>query len=80
MMKLVSKTREGAKVIKEYDNPTTPFERAVAAKVVGYEAKAAFEALIQERGPMALKRRIDAEVERLWQLQAGAQHTVSAVG
>ncbi len=79
VMKLVSKTREGAKVIKGYDDPTTPFERAVAAKVVGNKAKAAFEALMREHGPLSLKRRIDVELERLWQLQAGAVHTVSVV-
>ncbi len=66
-------------MIKGYDDPTTPFERAVAAKVVGNEAKAAFEALMREHGPLSLKRRIDVELERLWQLQAGAVHTVSVV-
>ncbi len=79
MMKLVSKTREGAKLKKEYDAPTTPFERAVTAQVVGEEAKQMFEQLLGERGPLALKRSIDAEVQRLWHLRIGARQMASAV-
>jgi len=80
VMKLVSKEREGARVRKRYDTPTTPYERALAAGAVGAEARAAFEALLGERGPMALKRRLDAEVERLWRLEVGARPPVAAVG
>lgn len=70
MLKPVGEQREGAKVSKEYDEPRTPFERALAAGVVGGEARAGFEAAPGERGPLALKRALDAECEALWALPA----------
>ncbi len=73
MMKLVSKEREGAKVRKRYDEPRTPYKRALLADVVGEEASLGFEQVLREHGPMGLKRQLDAQIEKLWRLRAGAQ-------
>ncbi len=79
VMKLIGKERDGAKVRKKYDTPETPFQRAVDLKVVGEEARAEFETAMAERGPLALKRRMDAEIEGLWRLRAeSTRHSATA--
>ena len=72
VMKLVAKERDGAKVRKRDDGPQTPFRRALAAGVVSDDARQAFETLLRAQGPLALRRQVDVELERLWALRAGA--------
>ena len=69
-MKLISKERDGAKATKEYDEPKTPLERAVAAGAIRGEARARFEEALADRGPLGLRRRMDAEIDRLWRSRA----------
>ncbi len=77
-MKLVSKEREGAKVRKRYDEPRTPYKRALLAGVVGEEARLEFERLLGTYGPMGLKQQLDAQIEKLWRLRVGAQSLIAA--
>lgn len=72
LMKLVGKERVGEKVRKRYDVPSTPYRRAMEAGVMLPEAQAWFESQVQAHGPMALRRRLDAELDRLWSLRAGS--------
>jgi hypothetical protein len=65
VMKLVGKDRQGARVRKRYDVPTTPYRRALAAGVLEADAQAAFEALLAQNGPLGLRRQIDRELEWL---------------
>ncbi len=76
-MKLVSKEREGAKVRKRYDEPMTPYKRALSAGMVGEEARLEFDRLLGTHGPMGLKRQLDVEIEKLWRLRPGAQSLVA---
>jgi hypothetical protein len=76
VMKLIGKERAGAKVRKKYDGAQTPYRRALAAGVVPEEQQAALEALMPTRGPLALRRWLDAELERLWRLSVGARPEV----
>jgi hypothetical protein len=75
VMKLTAKERQGAKVKKCYDVPTTPYQRALRAGVLSAQAKAQCE---QERlrvapGPLALRRRLEVEVAHLWGLRVGSR-------
>ena len=45
----------------------------------GSEARAEFEAALGEWGPLALKCRLDAQIERLWQLQTEGTRTSTGV-
>ncbi len=72
VMKLTGKERVGAKVRKRYDEPKTPYRRALEAGVMLPEAQAQFERQMRAHGPMALRRRLDAELDRLWSLRAGS--------
>ena len=66
MMKLVGKERMGSGVRKCYDEARTPFRRGIAAGVIDPEKRAEMEHLMADNGPLSLKRRIDAELEKLW--------------
>ena len=72
VMKLIGKERVGEKVRKRYDVPKTPYRRAMEAGVMLAEAQAQFESQVQAQGPMALRRRLDAELDRLWSLRVGS--------
>lgn len=72
VMKLTGKERAGPKVRKRYDVPKTPYRRAREAGVMLPEAQAQFESQVQKHGPLALRRRLDAELDRLWSLRAGS--------
>ncbi len=77
VMKLIGKERVGAKVRKRYDVPKTPYQRATEAGAMDPERLAKFESQMRAQGPMALRRRLDAELDRLWSLRAGSPATTS---
>jgi Integrase core domain len=77
VMKLIGKERVGAKVRKKYDVPRTPYRRAVAAGAIQEEAKACFEGLMGQSGPLALRGRLEAELDRLWTLRVGNRAQVA---
>lgn len=58
--KLVSKVRDGAKVLKKYDRPTTPHRRADRHKAVSEEDRAIMADTLTELNPAAIQRQIQA--------------------
>jgi hypothetical protein len=73
VMKLVGKEREGSRVRKRYDEARTPFRRALEAGVIAEGGRAELEQLMADDGPLPLRRRIDAELDKLWRLRVGGQ-------
>jgi Integrase core domain len=71
VQKLVRKARDGAKVHREYDRARTPYQRLREAGVLEAATRDELEALYRSLNPLRLRRRIDAELERLWSLAAG---------
>ncbi|MGH9169022.1 MAG: integrase, partial [Acidimicrobiia bacterium] len=67
-MKLVEKTRKGAKVRRRYDTPRTPYRRVLASRRVSAEAKAALTEIYDRLNPVALKREITTLQGRLLRL------------
>ncbi len=59
-MKLVSKTRRGAKLTKRFDRARTPYQRVLASPQVSREARAALTRTYLGLNPAELKRRIAA--------------------
>jgi hypothetical protein len=57
-VKLVSKERDGAKVRKHYDTPTTPYDRVLASPDVSDAAKRRLAKRYERLHPAALKRKI----------------------
>lgn len=78
VMKLVSKERDGAKVHERYDQAMTPYRRALAAGVVATEQQAAFDTAMAARGPLALRRAIERELDRLWDRAMDSKKPVAA--
>jgi Integrase core domain len=63
--KLKEKRREGAKVIKRYHDPSTPYERALAHQMVTEAVKERLRAQYQTLDPVALLAEIRAAQEEL---------------
>lgn len=58
VMKLVSKTRTGSTVHKQYDLPQTPFQRVLAHPQISDQAKAELSSQFEALNPAQLKRTI----------------------
>ena len=58
--KLISKVRDGAKITKKYDRPSTPHRRAVAHETVTEQDKTIMTATLTEVNPAAVQRQIQA--------------------
>jgi len=70
--KLLSKTREGAKVIKKYHSPATPCERLLARKDVSDECKEQLRQKLAALDPVQLLSEIREAQRTLAQMQIGA--------
>ncbi len=73
-VKLITKTRVGARLRRGYDAPQTPLARVQACADVDRAKVAALVRLHATLDPFALAGRIDAALERLYRL---ANHRVS---
>jgi len=67
-MKLVAKTRRGAKVTKRFDRARTPYQRVLDSSDVDEEAKDRLRATYLSLNPAQLKRDLAARQTRLLQL------------
>jgi hypothetical protein len=67
-MKLVSKSREGAKVNKVYDIARTPYRRLLESDVLTEAKKAKLTATYHGLNPVQLLKQINGNLEQLWGL------------
>jgi hypothetical protein len=72
--KLVTKTRQGARVHRVYNRAQTPYQRLGAAGVLPADKRQELEALYQRLNPLQLRRDLERELERLWALAAPDPH------
>jgi hypothetical protein len=70
-VRLVAKTRDGAKVRKRYDDAQTPYQRLRGTPAVEEAVKERLEATYLTLNPAALRREIAAAQEALWGLARG---------
>lgn len=73
--KLVAKERLGAKLVKRYDQPMTPYQRLLATAVLDEGAPEALAKQLLSLNPAELQRRIDCTLHRLWSLAADHQQS-----
>jgi hypothetical protein len=66
VLKLVEKRRVDNKVRKRYDTARTPFQRVLESPDVSEEDKERLRQIYARLNPVALRRRIDENLERLW--------------
>ena len=68
VMKLVAKSRQGAKVHKIYDTARTPYQRLLEDNVLTEAKRAELAAIYHGLNPVSLLRQINKNLERLWTL------------
>jgi len=69
-MKLIRKTRIGARIKKEYDLPKTPYQRLQESAELSIEAKEKLRLRYESMNPFALSEGLDKRLERyLWQVK-----------
>jgi len=66
--KLVTKTRQGARVHRVYDRAQTPYQRLCAADVLSADTRHELATLYQQLNPLQLRRDLEAALDRLWTL------------
>ncbi len=64
-MKLKYKERVGSKVKKRYDDPQTPYQRVLQAKLISKAAKDRLRAKYATLNPAELKRKLERLQQRL---------------
>jgi hypothetical protein len=74
-MKLIAKSRHGAKVHKVYDRAQTPYRRLLETDALAGAKKAELAAIYQGLDPAKLLAQINGNLEYLWQ---GAKHPVNS--
>ena len=67
-MKLLNKTRSGAKVHKVYDTARTPYQRLLEAGVLTETKQQELAATYSGLNPVQLLKQINSNLEQLWQL------------
>jgi len=68
VMKLVAKTRHGAKVHKVYDKAQTPYQRLLNSGVLSEAKQQQLAATYHGLNPVALLKQINENLEALWKL------------
>ncbi|MFQ6122945.1 MAG: transposase [Dehalococcoidales bacterium] len=74
VMKLVSKTRHGAKVHKVYERARTPYQRLLEAGVLNETKRRELAAIYYGLNPVLLLKQINENLERLWNLAERPVH------
>jgi hypothetical protein len=67
-MKLVFKTRHGAKVHKVYDTAQTPYQRLIKSGILSESKKAELAAIYDGLNPVLLLKQINGNLEQLWKM------------
>jgi hypothetical protein len=68
VLKLIGKSRHGARVKKAYDKAQTPYQRLLASGVLTPEKKQILANIYGSLNPVALRKQIGQAVEYLWTL------------
>jgi hypothetical protein len=75
-LKLIGKTRQGAKVHKKYDTAQTPYQRLLKSGVLNQAKKVELAVTYKGLNPVRLLSQINDNLNQLWKL---AEHHTSSV-
>jgi hypothetical protein len=79
-MKLVEKTRQGAKVHKVYDTARTPYQRLLESGVLTPAKRAELAAMYSGLNPVLLLSQLNGHLEHLWKLAEHPSQRAKAKG
>jgi len=74
-VKLIAKQRQGARVYKRYDKPTTPYQRLIALRALDEATAARLQELYLTLNPAELRRRLTDNERQLTRLCALKERT-----
>jgi len=74
VMKIVSKTRHGARVYKTYDTAQTPYQRLLKYGTLSENKRTELLNLYYSLNPSILLDRINRTLEKLWMLEENTAH------
>jgi len=80
VMKLVNKSRQGAKVHKVYDTAQTPYQRLLNAGILTEAKRQELAAVYHGLNPVILLQQINENLERLWDIARYPKHQQSGQG
>ena len=75
-MKLITKTRHGAKVHKVYDTAQTPYQRLLESNELNISKKAELASIYSGLNPVCLLKQLNENLDQLWKL---SEHHTSSV-
>ena len=78
-MKLISKSRHGAKVHKVYETARTPYQRLLDRPELSQTTQAELAAIYQGLNPVVLLRQINNNLEQLWKLADRSTRSVTPI-
>jgi hypothetical protein len=78
-MKLMSKTRHGAKVHKVYEKAQTPYQRLLKMGVLNKEKQAELAATYRGLNPVRVLKQINDNLEQLWKLADRTNRSVTRI-
>jgi hypothetical protein len=78
-MKLMSKTRHGAKVNKVYETALTPYQRLLKMGVLNKEKQAELAAIYRGLNPVRVLKQINDNLEQLWKLADRTNRSVTRI-
>ena len=67
-VKLLDKKRVGAKTIKQYDSPKTPYQRVIESPYVSQKAKDGMTKHLEKQNPFLLRKAIEAKLKKIFAL------------
>jgi hypothetical protein len=67
-LKLQKKTRQGAKTIRKYETPKTPYQRLLSSPDVSQAHKAALRARFADLNPIQIKKQLEEQLRKVFQL------------
>ena len=79
-MKLISKTRQGAKVHKVYDTAKTPYQRLMESGTLTSDQQVKLAAIYHGLNPVLLLNQLNGHLEHLWKLADRAIPKTNARG
>jgi hypothetical protein len=78
-MKLISKTRHGAKVHKVYETAQTPYQRLIKLGVLNKDKQAELASIYSGLNPVLLLNQINGNLNQLWKLADRSGHMVTRI-
>jgi hypothetical protein len=74
--KLIQKYRDGARIIKRYDQPQTPYQRVLESEYVSKQKKQELKALFESLDPFDLQAKVQQKIVQFLKQTTPIQHEI----